>query len=325
LHLIGHRRGRRLPAAPDDEATRAIAGLQLDDTLALARSGSVDEALTRLVASLAAVRDSAAPETWARVMAAARAHPLRGFMHLDPFTLRCYARPRGHVADAAALDFVLRPREIAIPVADPAAALHQWIIRGHAARALRLRRDALARAIEDSAARSDRPARIFAAACGHLRECDHLTPFTVKRVGQIVAFDTDPDNLERVRRDHGGLPLVTYLGSVRELVRGEHLFGDMDLVYCTGLMEALPQPSAAGLARALFSMLRPGGILVLTHFLDRLAEAALLETYMDWHMVYRSRPEAIALVHDLLPDSVSEWSYVENAERTMGFVTLQRR
>jgi len=325
LHLIGHRRGSRPALAPDDAATRAIAELHLDETLERARSGGIDKALARLVASLAAVRDSAAPETWARVMAAARAHPLRGFMHLEPFTLRCYARPRGHTADAAALDFVLRPREIDAPIADPAAALHQWIIRSHAARALRVRCEGIARAIEDAAGRCERPARVFAAACGRLRECDRLTPFAAKRIGQLVAFDTDPDNLERVRRDYANLPIVTYLGSVRELVRGEHAFGDMDLVYCTGLMESLPQPAAAGLARALFSMLRRGGKLVVTHFTDGLAEAALLETYMDWHMAYRPRADVIALVQDLLPDSVSEWSYVENAERTMGFVTLHRR
>ncbi len=325
MHLIGPKRGQRAPAAPDEAASRAIARLELDEILADARAGMVEQALARLVANLAAVRSDSAPETWARVTAAARAHPMRGFMHLDPFTLRCYSRLRGQAADAAALDFVLRPREIAAPIADPAAALHQCMIRGQAARALRFRRDGLARAIDEAAARCDRPARVFAAACGHLRECDVATAFGAKRIGQLVAFDTDPDNCEQVRRDYTNLPIVTYLGSVRELVRGEHLFGDMDLVYCAGLMESLPHPAAAGLTRALFSMLRPRGMLVVTQFLEGLTEAALLETYLDWPMVYRSKTEAVALVQELLPGSVSEWSFVENAERTMGFVTLHRR
>ena len=325
MHLIGSRRGARGPVAPDEEAARAIARLELDDTLARARAGGVEKALARLVANLAAVRADSAPETWSRVMAAARAHPLRGFMHLDPFTLRCYARPRGHAADATALDFMLRPREIAGPIADPAAALHQCMIRGQTARALRFRRDALARAIDETAARCDRLARIFAAACGHLRECDAVTAFGSKRIHQVIAFDTDRENLERVRHDYANLPVITSLGSVRELVRAEHVFGEMDLVYCAGLMETLPHPAAASVARALFSMLRHGGSLVVTQFLDGLAEAALLETYMDWPMVYRSKTETIALVQELLPDSVSEWSFVEDAERTMAIVTLHRR
>jgi len=316
---------RAAQGSAGEEASRTIEGLRLDEILALARGGAVEEALGRLVAALAGARAGATPETWSRVLAAARAHPLRGFLHLDPFTLRCYARPRGHSGDARALDYVLRGRELPMAFSDPAAALHQCIIRGQTARTLRYRRDCIAHAIDEEIGRCDRPPRILAAGSGYLRELDRVVAFGAGRIGRIVAFDTDRDNLEQVRRDYASLPIDTQFGSVRDLIRGGGLFEDMDLAYCSGLMEALPQAAAAGLARALFSTLRHGGTLVITQFLTGLREAAFLETFMDWHMVYRTRAEVVSLVQDLLADSVRGWSYGESPESTLGVISLQRR
>lgn len=319
------RSGARGANAGEDEALGAISSLDLDNALAEARAGRIEEALRRVIAGLAGVRARSAPETWSRVLAAARAHPLRGFLHLDPFILRCYARPRGIAGDARALDFALRGRTLEIPLADAAAALHQCVIRGQTARAIRFRRDALARAIEEAIARARRPPAIFAAGAGLLREWDRIVGFGSQRVGRIVAFDGDHDNLEQVKRDYATLPITTHLGSVRDLVRGGALFADMDLVYCSGLLETLPQPQAMALARALFGMVASGGTLVLTQFLAGLAEAAFLETYMDWRMVYRTRAELVALVQGLFADSESDWGYAESPESTLGVVTLRRR
>jgi hypothetical protein len=309
----------------DEEALAAIAGLNLDDALALARAGRIEEAYRTVVASLASAKARVSAETWSRTLAAARAHPLRGFLHLDPFILRCYARPRGHAGDARALDFALRGRALDTPLSDPAAALHQCVIRGQTARAVRYRRDALARAIEETLDRAREPPAILAAGCGHLREWDRVVGFGARRVGRILAFDGDPESLEQVRRDYGALPISTQLGSVRDLVRGGALFGGKDLVYCSGLLELLPQPGASALARSLFAMVKPGGTLVLTQFLSGLQEAAFLETYMDWPMVYRTRADMVALVQELLPDATRDWHYSESPESTLGVISLTRR
>jgi len=325
---VNERRARSGAQGADpgqNEALAAIASLDLDGALAEARGGRIEEALRRVVGGLAGVRARSAPETWLRVMAAARAHPLRGFLHLDPFILRCYARPRGIAGDARALDFALRGRTLEIPLADAAAALHRCVIRGQTARAIRFRRDALAQSIEDAIERAPRPPAIFAAGAGLLRECDRIVGFGSRRLGRIVAFDADPDNLEQIKRDYATLPITAHLGSVRDLVRGGTLFSDMDLVYCSGLLETLPQAQAMALARALFGMVRSGGRLMLTQFLVGLAEAAFLETYMDWRMFYRTRAELVALVQGLFADSESDWGYVESPESTLGMVTLRRR
>jgi hypothetical protein len=310
-------------AVPKTAASKALTA-PLDEILDGLRCGAVNESMDALVAHLAVVRRRSPPEAWPEYMEAARAHPLREFIHRDPFAARCFAKPRGYAADATALDYVLREREPAHRCADALGALHHYTTHGLTARALRFRRDFLAREIDEAALRSTRPVRVFAAGSGYLRECDRVGDCGDCGIGKLVAFDVDPENLDGVRRDYPQLPVVTHHGSVRQLSEGKHLFGDMDLAYCAGLMESLPHAAAQALVRALFAMLAPGGMLIVTHFLAGLEEAAFLETFLDWEMTYRTQAEIVALVSNLPQDSVSGWSYAENSESTLGMAFATR-
>jgi hypothetical protein len=309
---------------PETAATPSH-GVPFDALLEMARRGAVTEALDQLTAALAQARMRASPEMWTRVVSEARTHALREFVHRDPFTLRCYAKPRGYPGDAIALDYVLCGPELPARSSDPVAALHHYTTHGQTARALQFRRDYLAREIDAAADRSPRPIDVFAAGCGHLRECDRIRAFALGKIRKLVAFDTDAGNLECVPRDYPHLPIALYPGSVRQLADGKHLYSEMDLVYCAGIMETLPQPSARGLARALFAMLKPGGTLVITNFLRSHAEAGYLEAYMDWRMAYRMQSEFHDFVGVLDPDALASSRYCENPEATLGVITVTRR
>lgn len=297
----------------------------LDDVLAAARGGALPAALEALHRALAAKRAKASPEEWAAFVRMARAHPLREFLQLDPFTLRCYAKPRGYAPDGPALDYVYRARDIRIASGDPTAVLHDLVVHGQTGRALRFRRDYIAAEIDRLAAGGAKPLRVFAAGCGHLRECDVAKSLRAGRVAELVAYDLDRENLETVQRDYPHLPARLQTGTVRQLIEGRHGLEEMDFVYCSGLLETLSAPAAMGLANALFGMLRRGGTLVLTQFLDALVEAAYLEVFMDWRMVYRTEQEMFGLVRRFVPDAVSHWSYSEAPESTLGILMMQRR
>lgn len=296
-----------------------------DGIVAEMRDGEVEPALDRLRATLAEIRARASAEEWDRVIAGVRSHPLREILHEDPFTLRCYTKPRGYPGDPAALDFVLRARELPVRPRDRMGRIHVLMTQGPLARALRFRRDYLARAVDDFALGSTRPLRLLAAGCGHLREIDRMNAFSQGRVARLVAFDADAQCLETVRRDYAHLPVVAHHGSVRQLVEGKHLYGDMDLVYCAGMLETLAQPSAAGLARALFAMLRPGGTLILANFLKELPDLGLLEAFMDWRMVARTESELFDLVRGIEPEAKGSWAYSEDPDSTIGFLCVTRR
>lgn len=297
----------------------------LDDVLATARAGSVREALDRLNRHLFAARRDASPEAWWRHVGLARAHALREFVHEDPFTFRCFSKPRGYAGDAGALDYVLRRRELAVRSTDPLAELHHYTTHGALARALLWRRDQVASVADEIAGRAAGPIRMFAAACGHLRECDRMHALAGERIGKIVAFDMDAENLEGVRREYPRAPVAAHQGSVRQLVEGRHLFGDMDFVHAGALMESLPQLQAAELARALFAMLRPGGTLLVTNLLEAFPEAGYVEAYMDWRVAYRTRAGIEALAADIDAPAIDTVTYLQDSDATIGAIAITRR
>jgi len=314
-----------------DPADSLFAGLAptefFDRVLAEATSGGLDEALGKLIETLAHVRRKLSAEDWHRFLDLARGHSLCDWLHRDPFTLRCYSKPRGHAGDALALDYVLRAREVPARAKqrDPLASVHHYTTQGALARALRYRRDHIARMVDEAAARSLAPIRVFAAGAGHLRELDCMKCVGQGRIAKLVAFDHDAECLETIRREYGHVPIETHPGSIRQLIEGKHLFGDQDFVYCAGLMETLPQAAAQGLTRALFALLRPGGTLLIANLRSHLPDAGYLEAYMDWRMVLRTEAEIYDLLRPLESEAVSGWFYSENSESTIGFVSVQRR
>lgn len=299
--------------------------LPLDAVLDLARGGGVHEALDGLNAALAAVRRHASAESWQRAVATARTHALREFVHRDPFTFRCFAKPRGYAGDAIALDYVLRRRDLAVRATDPVADLHHYTTHGVLARALLHRREIVANVIDEIALHAPVPIRIFAAGCGHLRECDRLRTLKEGRIERITAFDADPQNIEAVRREYPLAPVSAHLGSVRQLLEGRHLFDDMDFAHSGSLMETLPQGEAQELTRALLATVKPGGTLLVSNPLDTFSEAGYLEAYMDWRMVYRSRAAVEALAAGLPDDAVESVTYLQNPEATLAALAIRRR
>jgi hypothetical protein len=49
----------------------------------------------------------------------------------------------------------------------------------------------------------------------------------------------------------------------------------------------------------LFEMLRPGGHLVVGNFLPGIHDVGYMETFMDWHLVYRTRLEMVDLTMEI--------------------------
>ncbi|WP_212758092.1 class I SAM-dependent methyltransferase [Usitatibacter palustris] len=288
------------------------------------RSGSVELGLDRLRATLADARRRASPEEWSALIQGARAHPLREVLHQDPFMQRCYARPRGYPGDPSALDFVLRARTVSSLPRDRVGQIHVLMTTGPLANALRFRRDCLARTVDDIAKNSARPLQVLAAGAGHLREIERMRSVVEGRIARLVAYESDDACLDTIRRDYAHLPVLARQGTVQQLVE-QPLFEDMDIAYCAGLLETLGQAQAAGLVRALFRTLRPGGTLLLANFLRTLPDLGLLETFMDWRMVVRTEGELFDLVKPLAEDSTAAWTYNADPDSTIGILRLTRR
>ena len=99
----------------------------------------------------------------------------------------------------------------------------------------------------------------------------------------------------------------------------------MDLVICGALLDTIDPAQAPALLRALLAMLKPGGTLLASNLLEPLPETGYIEAYMDWRMHYRTIESLRTLAAALPADCVESVSYRENAEKTIGSLTIGRR
>ena len=286
--------------------------------------GSLDGAIDRLTRGLERHRSSLPSEVWARQAQRLVAHPLTHLLHQDPFTRRCYTKPRGYAGDARMLDYIYGETDD-----DDSTELGKRILEanreGPAPRAVRYRRDVLAAAIDEAAERVDRP-RILAVACGHLREARCSKALQKGQIGELVAFDQDARSLDVVNRDCGRFGVRTELGRVRDLIVGRHAADLMgfDLIYAAGLYDYLRDDAARRLTRTLFDMLNPGGSLLVANFLPGIRDRGYMESFMNWHLIYRTPGEIAALACDVARNEIARTSRFEDPTHNIGFVELCR-
>jgi extracellular factor (EF) 3-hydroxypalmitic acid methyl ester biosynthesis protein len=267
-----------------------------------------------------------APANWPSYAKACLEHPIRAFLHQDPFTHRAFAKPRGYAGDAVMMDYIygLGDAGAAARSATPIGrAILQYMDTRPSARAVRYRRRLLARLI-DAAAANDR-GRIFALAAGHLREVELSDAMRTGRVQEFVAVDQDEASLAVVARDYARFGVQAQKGSVRQILSGRTDTGEFDLVYAAGLFDYLAAPVAAALTCRLFEMTRPGGTLLIPNFLPDAPDRGYMESFMDWHLIYRNHADMRSLVAALPPASVEDFKTFDDDDDTIVFLQVTKR
>jgi hypothetical protein len=105
------------------------------------------------------------------------------------------------------------------------------------------------------------------------------------------------------------------------MLSGRLDLGRFDYIYSTGLYDYLAHSTAKRLTANLFDCLRPQGRLVIANFLPGVRDVGYMEMYMDWHLVYRTRREMLALGDDIAQSRVSEIRLL--AERNENVVIME--
>jgi SAM-dependent methyltransferase len=266
----------------------------LDTAYETIHGSKIEEGLDHLVLGLRELWTRAVSSVWKALARACLAHPLCEILHQDPFTWRAFSKPRGYAGDAELLDYIYGVDEgWAAPAGT--SAVGQRIFAHHTAhgpspKAVRVRRRVLARLVDETSAAVSRP-RILSVAAGHLREAGLSAAIRQGRTGEYVALDQDGKSLETVERLYGRFGVVTVAAGIRRLLMGRLALGRFDLIYSAGLYDYLPQTTARHLTRVLFDMLRPGGRLLVANFLPGIRDVGYMESFMDWHLVYRTTQE----------------------------------
>ncbi len=90
--------------------------------------------------------------------------------------------------------------------------------------------------------------------------------------------------------------------------------GHQDIVYSMGLFDYLKDQRARGLAKALFGLVKPGGLLILGNMNERpLSNLWPMECLADWRLYYRNNQEMLGWAEGL--DKENAWTETESTDR----------
>ena len=192
-----------------------------------------------------------------------------------------------------------------------------------AAKAVRHRRDHIARLIDATALEHDKP-KILAVASGHLRECELSDAVKRKALGCYVALDQDPRNLELVTSQYKDYGVTPCTASFRDLFQGELSSTKFDLIYTAGLYDYLPTRVARRLTLIMFTMLSPGGYLFFANFLPEIRDVGYMESYMAWKLILRTELELLELIEDIPAGSIEHVEVMREPEHNIALLTVQR-
>lgn len=308
-----------------DEFVRA----RLDEHERALREGDTFAAMGALIGDLSDLRRRMRRDDW-RTLAAEviNLHPIAALVRQCPLTDHCAAKPRGYAGDAELIDHIygLGGAQRAPHPATFAGRIYAWNVNTPGCRAARRRREIIASEIDKVAARrSSGRASMLSVACGHLREADLAVAFRSGAVRKFVALDQDRESLAEVERSYAHLGVEAQVGTVRSIIARKTVFSGMDFVYAAGLYDYLVAPIGMRLAARLFDFLNPGGRLLIANFSPTLPGVGYMETFMDWHLIYRTGRELRALFDELPGEDVAGVEVFEDEIGAIVYAAVEKR
>lgn len=288
----------------------------------------IQETLGELFEMLLYVRQHNGSQ-WKQCVAAYRQHDIMNYVQQDPLTHRSFVKPRGYPGDAELLDFVYASEDGRyIPALHESSELgkhiYDYINCSGTARAVNTRRKIIVDKLDTLAATKTRP-DVLSLACGHLREAADSTAVLQGKLGRFLALDQDRESLAVVEREAGRLGIETMAVSVRDIIKQRVNFADFDFVYAAGLYDYLALPIAQRLTELLFAMLKPGGQLLIPNFLPTTPATGYMEAFMDWWLIYRTKPELLEIA-DTLPEKQIEMINLYTEENnSIAFLEIERK
>lgn len=246
-------------------------------------------------------------------------HP---FVLCSPFVYRVFHKPLGYAGDYEMVNMMLRdPLEGSSIFAK---VLNYNFIQQPPCEAHRNRISYLTALLSRETQRivsQGRDARIFNLGCGPAREVQNfLGQFEICDRADFTLLDFNDETLEYTTsllqdlkgRFHRKTPLRMVKRSVNQILKDAMKPSpppdekDFDLVYCAGLFDYLSDRICKKLMNYFYEILAPGGLLVATNVDKSNPIRQVMETFLEWHLVYRDRKDFLALKPDNAPEDSCE-------------------
>jgi cyclopropane fatty-acyl-phospholipid synthase-like methyltransferase len=163
----------------------------------------------------------------------------------------------------------------------------------------------LVKLIDELAGRIKHGAQILSIASGHVREAHLAAAVRGGRISRFVALDQDEATMKVVATELHRYGVETVTEQVRAVILGKCIPGTFDLIYSVGLSDYLPTRVTERLISRMFAMLNPGGQLVIPNFLPNILDSGFMESFMDWHLIYRDAADMSALARNLPKEEIA--------------------
>lgn len=298
----------------------------LDDAYALLLQGDGYNGMDTVFKGLKSRRVASSPDDWRKFIAyEVLPHPVKEFAHLCPFTKHSFFKPRGYAGDAGLIDFIYQEGTAKnVQLEGIALEIAEYTCNAPAARAVRYRRELLARRIDESAMNEKNPL-VLSIAAGHLREIELSQAALNGQIGRFHALDQDKESVALIQHEYNRYNVSATIGSVRQLLNGKIKFNGLSLVYAAGLFDYLADKVAQRLIEVMFSFLKPGGRMLVANFLPNLPDVGYMESYMDWFLIFRSSEELLKLFETLPQDRVDSLIVSFDPDENIVFVEAIRK
>ena len=290
-------------------------------------AGQVWEGMDELIEGLRIRRQSSSDQEWAEFVSMCLHHPIKDLVHQDPFTHRAFSKPRGYAGDATLIDFIYG-REEHWPLPDGTTDLGRRIFdytsASPAPEGVRARRESIANMLDRLGEQNDRP-HVLSIAAGHMREAILSSAVRRRKLGRLVALDSDPNSLDEVVRSYSHYNVEVVPASIRQLLSQKVKLGDFDLVYSTGLFDYLQQTTAQRLTSVMFDLLRPRGRLLVANFLPGVRDIGYMESFMDWKLIYRTRQQMLEVSTDIPQADIREIRIFTEENQNIIFLEITKK
>ena len=81
---------------------------------------------------------------------------------------------------------------------------------------------------------------------------------------------------------------------------------------------------AAAFTPRMFDMTRPGGLILIPNFLTGVPDSGYMESFMNWHLVYRTHTDMEALAAILPQDGVAGYQIFDDPDKAIALRVAKR-
>jgi extracellular factor (EF) 3-hydroxypalmitic acid methyl ester biosynthesis protein len=235
-------------------------------------------------------------------------HPL---ILCAPFANNTFNKPRGYAGDFQMVNMIERNGFEGESFF--AKIIHRWFVKQPPAEAHRNRIRYLVGCLEKEvhrAVRAGRPAKILNFACGPAAEVGHFisnsilagdAEFTLQDQDEQALNQCQQSVSRHINKRRIDTLVTCQRKSIFQLVKESQQTPaatpkkQFDLVYCAGLFDYVAENTCKQLTDIFYSLVSPGGLLLVTNVNSNNPLRFGMEHLLDWHLIYRNEAEIRAL------------------------------